>query len=85
MPDGDGLDVLPEIVTHTRVLVLTADSQDQSVRQALQSGAYGYVTKLCGLSTLCSAVQAVASGEVLIEQSSAPRQQPAASERCQAR
>ena len=71
--DGDGLDALPEIAGSTRVLVLTADAGGQGVRRALGGGARGYVNKMCGLSALCSAVDAVARGEVVVELSASRR------------
>lgn len=73
--DGDGLDALPEIAASTRVLVLTADGDEQGTDHALRAGARGYVTKMCGLSALCAAVEAVARDEVVVE--TGPARSPA--------
>lgn len=76
--DGDGLDVLPEITASTRVLVLTADADPQGMRRAMRNGARGYVNKMCGLSALCAAVEAVARDEVVVETAAARAPAPTA-------
>lgn len=69
--DGDGLDAVPEIAASTRVLVLTADGDVDGRHRALRTGARGHVTKMCGLSALCAAVEAVARDEVVVETAAA--------------
>jgi two-component system, NarL family, nitrate/nitrite response regulator NarL len=76
--DGDGLDVIGEILHaggHTKVLVLTADGDVQGMRDALGKGAAGYVNKMCGLAVLAAAIRGVMDGEVVVElaASRAPR------------
>ncbi|GAA4615533.1 LuxR C-terminal-related transcriptional regulator [Saccharopolyspora hordei] len=74
--DGDGLDVIGELVGGgTRVLVLTADGDVAGMRAALAKGAAGYVNKMCGLAVLAAAIRGVLDGEVVVElaASRAPR------------
>ncbi|MGP4020264.1 response regulator transcription factor [Saccharopolyspora sp. 5N708] len=68
--DGDGLDVIGEILSaggHTKVLVLTADGDVQGMRDALGKGAAGFVNKMCGLAVLAGALRGVVDGEVVVE------------------
>jgi two-component system nitrate/nitrite response regulator NarL len=51
----------------TKVIMLTADPSGDTVFDALQSGAVGYVHKTRGLEHLIAAIDRVAAGEVLID------------------
>jgi two-component system, NarL family, response regulator NreC len=66
MPDGSGLDVIPEIRAEspeTQIVVLTLQQQPASARQALSAGARGYVLKESAERELVDAVQAAAAGK----------------------
>jgi DNA-binding NarL/FixJ family response regulator len=43
MPDGGGIEVLPEISARSCVLMLTSTEDDGTIREALGSGARGYL------------------------------------------
>jgi len=69
MPNLGGLDALPLLrqrAVHSRILVLTMHDNDGYLRQALQSGAAGYILKGALDSELLSAVRAIARGEVYV-------------------
>jgi DNA-binding NarL/FixJ family response regulator len=72
MPGLGGLDALPtlrRIAPHTRVLILTMHDDPQYLRQALKSGASGYVLKKAADVELLSAIQAVLRGELYVHPS----------------
>lgn len=60
---ADILDANPR----TKVIMLTADPSGDTVFDALQSGALGYVHKTRGLEHLITAIDRVAAGELLID------------------
>lgn len=65
LPDRSGLDVLRELATlrpAPRVLVVTAYEQPTIVRDALEAGAHGMVTKGAPLRELRAAIERVAEG-----------------------
>ncbi|MBN6033587.1 response regulator transcription factor [Amycolatopsis sp. 195334CR] len=67
--DGDALDRLTEIRAArpaTKVVVLTADQDDDGLHRALAGGAAGYVQKTCGVATLTAALRSVVAGEVVV-------------------
>ncbi len=69
MPKLGGLIALPDIrrrAPQTRVLVLTMHADEEYLRQALASGASGYVLKQAADQELLSAIRAVMRGEVYI-------------------
>ncbi len=64
-PNGTGLDFLRELRPsrlQCRVLVLTGNTNDESVGDALAFGARGFFEKLGGLQDFIQAVRTVASG-----------------------
>ena len=70
MPRLDGVEATRRIRdTHsgTQVVVLTTYADDDSVLQALQAGARGYLTKDAGRAEIGRAIQAVAAGQTLLE------------------
>jgi len=72
MPALGGLETLPllrKVAPATRILILTMHDDPQYLRQALQSGAVGYVLKKAADTELLSAVRAVLRGEVYIHPS----------------
>ena len=66
MPVKNGIDACREIVEvlpDTRVLMLTAASEDDAVIEAVAAGATGYVQKYSGKEKLLRTVRDVAEGE----------------------
>lgn len=69
MPGKDGVATCREIVDllpDSRVLMLTASTDDDAVIAAVAAGATGYVIKDAGLTDLLEAVRDVATGQVRI-------------------
>lgn len=69
MPGGSGLDVIPELTTefpNTRIVVLTMQRDPAFARQALSSGATGYVLKSAADSELVLAVRLAADGDTYL-------------------
>jgi DNA-binding NarL/FixJ family response regulator len=65
LPDGSGLDVVARLknkLSHTRVLVLTANERVEVVQQATQLGVHGIVMKGVSLAELQGAVEIVGKG-----------------------
>lgn len=72
MPDPGGLAVLQQLgatTPATRVLILTFYEDEALLRQAIQAGACGYITKRAIESELIDAVRAVWRGELYIHPS----------------
>jgi DNA-binding NarL/FixJ family response regulator len=72
MPGLDGVGVLTRVrdeLPDVRVLVMSAAEKGESVSEALQAGAAGYLTKRSSVSELCDAVKTVHRGEAAIEPS----------------
>lgn len=65
LPDGDGLDLLPELRAHgsgTPVIVLSSEDSPASIQQALAAGATSYLIKPASQSDLSTALaQALAN------------------------
>ena len=93
LPDRSGFDVLAELRGHypaVSVVVLSAQSDRDSVAKALDLGATGFIPKSASREVMLSALQLVFSGGVYIppeilgprgEQTSSRRGQPAAGAR----
>ena len=63
LPDGSGVDACREIRTacpDTKVLFLTSYADEDTVLDAILSGAHGYVLKEIGANSLIEAIQTVA-------------------------
>lgn len=72
MPRLGGLEVLPLLrqrVPDARVLILTMHHDESYLRQALKSGAAGYVLKKAADVELIAAIQAVMRGDVYVHPS----------------
>ena len=70
MPGGDGLDAIPELLRaspRTRIIMLTADRDPASAREAISVGAAGFVPKDAQRATLLEAIRAVAEGRTYLE------------------
>ncbi len=67
MPEKDGVEAcreIMEVLPNTRVLILTASTEEQAVIEAIAAGATGYVHKFAGTEELLSGLRDVASGDV---------------------
>jgi len=69
LPDIDGISLLDEIMllgAHTKVVMLSCQTDESSVRMAVDGGASGYLTKLTGPRELVEAVRRVRGGQVAL-------------------
>ncbi|MGB2681666.1 MAG: response regulator transcription factor [Candidatus Competibacter sp.] len=69
LPGSDGLSILPELreLRPTVPLVILSASEDPSaVRQALTTGAMGYIPKSCSSHEMLSALRLVMAGEIYV-------------------
>ncbi len=69
MPEKDGIEACREIreaLPDTRVLILTASTDEDSVLAAVAAGATGYLQKFSGKEKLLSTIREVAAGEFSI-------------------
>ena len=66
MPGADSLPAIPELSQHTAIVVLTMQNDPAFARQALQSGALGYVLKESADDELVHAVKAAAEGRTYL-------------------
>lgn len=69
LPDGDGVEAAREIkaiLPATRIVMLTATSDDMVLRHAIEAGCSGYLTKDHTVDELILAVRAAHNGEALI-------------------
>jgi len=67
--DDDGLDSIANMIaasSRTKVLVLSADDDNDGVLRALQAGASGYLHTTRGVSALTAAIERVLRGEVVV-------------------
>jgi DNA-binding NarL/FixJ family response regulator len=70
LPDGSGVDAARAILAKcpkTLVLFLTSFADDQTVLEAILSGAQGYILKDIASDALVRAIRTVASGQALID------------------
>jgi two-component system nitrate/nitrite response regulator NarL len=70
LPDSDGIDVVASLLAvspGTKVVMLTADRNPETMHRALRSGAVGYVHKTCGAGALMDGLARIAAGEIVIE------------------
>jgi DNA-binding NarL/FixJ family response regulator len=69
MPGLGGLEALPllkKTAPNSQILVLTMHDDESYFRQAIQSGASGYILKRAVYSELLNAIRAVARGEIYV-------------------
>ena len=69
MPEKDGIDAcrdIADVLPDTRVLMLTASSEEDAVIEAIAAGARGYLQKYSGREELIAAVRDVAEGRLLV-------------------
>lgn len=70
LPDGDGFEACRQIlgrVPQTRVVMLTAHSNDSLVYDAVTAGAHGYLLKEIDAPSLIQAVHDVAAGRSILD------------------
>ena len=68
--DGDGIAAISHVMAIspvTRILILTADGDNDAMRQAVRSGAAGYVDKTWGVRKLVQALQQVINGALVLD------------------
>lgn len=73
LPDTDGMTILTrlrELGDSPRLVVLSPSSNSEDVRRALSAGAAGYLTKDEGGPTIRAAIEAIASGGVVLSKAS---------------
>jgi DNA-binding NarL/FixJ family response regulator len=76
MPRMSGVEAtrrLAEVAPNSRVLVLTVSADDETVAQAIEAGATGYLLKDASGEDIAAGVRAAADGEALISPSIAAR------------
>jgi DNA-binding NarL/FixJ family response regulator len=76
MPELNGLDATRQILagkSTSRVLILTAHSEEEYIRQARLAGASGYLRKENSAERLLDAIGRVARGEDYFDTTSGPR------------
>jgi DNA-binding NarL/FixJ family response regulator len=69
LPDGDGLDLLPEIrkaSPETQVVVLTSYTDEATLMRAIDSGVNGFVSKNSSFAELLSTIRLAAEGEIVM-------------------
>jgi two-component system response regulator NreC len=66
MPGGSSLDAIPELAGATAVVVLTMQDDPSFARQALQTGALGFVLKEAADDELLEAIRLAATGETYL-------------------
>ena len=69
MPNMDGVEACREIMESapdTRVIMLTASTEEDAVIEAVAAGATGYLQKVSGMDRLLSTVKVVAAGEIRV-------------------
>ena len=69
MPGKNGIDAcreITEVLPDTRILILTASTQDDAVMEAVAAGATGFLQKHSGKDMLLQTVRDVAQGEYRI-------------------
>ncbi len=70
MPDLDGITVtrrLKEAGASVRILILTVHEDEGLLREAIRSGAAGYVLKRAAEAELISAIQTILSGKLYVD------------------
>lgn len=69
MPDGSGLQAIPEVVERsprTRILMLSVHDNLEYVLESMRAGAHGYLRKDSAPADLRAAVRAVHEGELVL-------------------
>jgi len=67
MPGGDGILTIERLGRQSRAIVVSMHASDEQRDRAIEAGARGFFSKGVPLTTLASAVRAVADGKNLLE------------------
>lgn len=67
LPDGNGLELLPQLVDSSAVVILTAYERPSQIKRALQLGARGFLLKGAARQEILSAVRAASQGESYLQ------------------
>jgi two-component system response regulator NreC len=70
MPDLDGISVMRRLkagASTTRILILTVHEDEGLLREAIRSGASGYILKLAAEAELITAIQAIMQGKLYVD------------------
>jgi two-component system nitrate/nitrite response regulator NarL len=73
--DGDGITAISQILAvspATRIIILAADRDADSMRQAVRLGAVGYVHRTCSVRKLVHTLERVIGGAVVLDAPRAP-------------
>jgi two-component system nitrate/nitrite response regulator NarL len=73
--DGDGITAISQILAvspATRIIILSADRDADSMRQSVRLGAVGYVHKTCSVRKLVHTLERVIGGAVVLDAPRAP-------------
>ncbi|MCB0220834.1 MAG: response regulator transcription factor [Chrysiogenetes bacterium] len=73
LPGRDGLSALPELVREHQVLVFSAFDDARTVKQAMESGAVGFVRKDADSANLIAALREAAAGRTVLDHELAMR------------
>jgi len=73
LPNETGLEALPRLAPHHTVLILSAFDDARRIKQAMESGAMGYVRKDASPDELVKAVLDALSGQMVLDPSLAIR------------
>ena len=80
LPDGHGLDLLPQLraATGATLVVMSADDSSETILAAIQAGAAGYIPKTLESARMLDALRVVMAGGVYLPPKllAAPRQLP---------
>lgn len=68
MPVKGGLEVLAEVATQTRVLVLTTFDDDEEIVKALHAGAHGYLLKSARPAVIVQAIVQLSQGKSVFDE-----------------
>jgi len=72
MPDLDGITVTKKVkstTSKTKILILTVHEDDAMVREAIESGASGYILKHAAESELINAIRRIVQGDLVVDPS----------------
>jgi DNA-binding NarL/FixJ family response regulator len=66
--DGNGLDRIPDLVKKVKVIVLTAETEQEVHKSCLKAGAHGLVVKTQAAEQVVEAITRVSNGEMWFDQ-----------------
>jgi len=78
LPDGDGLTALPRLrdeAPHARLVALSADESVETIMEAVNAGAAGYIPKSAQAGVMLAALRVVLAGGVYLPPAALERRQ----------